>query len=789
MHALSPRAFCGHTTVRALLGLLCAAGLGVAHAQSPLPPDPKALKFTSVLNDKLSPQQQDSAPTFLRAGTLSAQSNLEFVLLGQAELRRADRVVFADRLEYILPTDTLRASGHVMLNQSGNLFQGDSLALKVDAFEGVFEAANYQFLQNEGHGEADRINFLDEKRAVAENASYTTCKRTPGPSWMPDWIMRAATMSLDSEDEVGHAQDAALIFKGTPLVSLSSVSFPLSGKRKSGILPPTFGVDSISGTTVTTPYYWDIAPNRDATVYPTLMSKRGLNMGGEFRYLESAYSGQLRAEYMPEDKLSGTDRWGYALMHQGLINTDLASVGDVRMNLNLNRVSDDAYWRDFPRAGTALTQRLLPNDVSFNWAHGDYAATFRTLSWQTLQDPASPIIPPYDRMPQLAMRYVRLEAEGVDLTVDGDFTQFQANRMLTGQPNAQRNFVVTQISRPWLNASGFIVPKLQLHAANYQFDTAMANGDNAASRVVPTFSLNTGLVFERDAQYFGSNVRQTLEPRLYYVNTPYVPQNYLPNYDTGLADFNFASIYTENTFIGNDRIADNKMLTAGLSTRLFNPDSGAELARFGVAQRYRFADQYVTLPGGTQATSGLNDILLGAGVTLDTKWMLDSTIQYNPSTQQSVRSTVAARYNPGSYRVLNMAYRFQRDASELLDLGWQWPINDLWGDKGQKLGPGRGEGEGRWYSVGRLNYSLQDAKLVDSLVGFEYDAGCWLGRVVVESLSTGLATRTDRLMFQLEFVGFSRLGIDPLSTLKSNIPRYQYLREPTGSTSRFSNYD
>jgi LPS-assembly protein len=361
--------------------------------------------------------------------------------------------------------------------------------------------------------------------------------------------------------------------------------------------------------------------------------------------------------------------------------------------------------------------------------------------------------------------------------------------MLTGQPNAQRNYVLTQISRPMLSASGFVIPKLQLHAANYQFDTAMANGDNAASRVVPTFSLDSGLVFERDANYFGNAFRQTLEPRLFYVNTPFVDQNYLPNYDTGLADFNFATVFTENTFVGNDRIADNKMLTAGVSTRLFNPDSGAELARFGVAQRYRFADQYVTLPGGAQAASGLSDILLGAGVTLDTRWMLDSTLQYNPATQQSVRSTVAARYNPGPYRVLNMAYRFQRDASELLDVGWQWPINDLWGDKGQNLGPGRGQGEGRWYSVGRLNYSLQDAKLVDSLFGFEYDAGCWLGRVVIESLSTGLATRTDRLMFQLEFVGFSRLGIDPLSTLKNNIPRYQYLREPISSTSRFSNYD
>jgi LPS-assembly protein len=296
-------------------------------------------------------------------------------------------------------------------------------------------------------------------------------------------------------------------------------------------------------------------------------------------------------------------------------------------------------------------------------------------------------------------------------------------------------------------------------------------------------------VFERDSSFLGRSFRQTLEPRLFYVKTPFVDQNYLPNYDTGLSDYNFASIYTENAFVGNDRISDSNLLTAGISTRFLDANTGAESARFGVAQRFLFADQNVTLPGGVPAQQGLNDVLIGAGFNWDSRWVFDSTVQYNPSTEKSIRSTVSARYNPGSYRVLNVAYRFQRDVSELADIGWQWPINDLWGDKGQDLGDGRGQGPGRWYSVGRLNYSLQDGKLVDSILGFEYDAGCWLGRIVLESLSTGLTTTHKQLMFQLEFVGFSRLGIDPLATLKSNIPRYQYLREQVSAPSRFSNYD
>jgi LPS-assembly protein len=436
-----------------------------------------------------------------------------------------------------------------------------------------------------------------------------------------------------------------------------------------------------------------------------------------------------------------------------------------------------------------LTQRLLANDASLNWSRGFYSASLRTLKWQTLQDPLAPITPPYDQLPHVGAGYHQPDASGFDVKLGADYTAFEANRQLTGQPNAQRSLLLGQISYPWMGAAGFVVPKLQLNSANYHFDRPLSAGEWQVTRTVPTFSLDSGLIFERDANYFDRSYRQTLEPRLFYVNTPFVDQNYLPNYDSGATDFNFASIYSENAFVGNDRIADNNLLTAGLTSRLLDSENGGEIAYLGIAQRFRFADQKVTLPAGTPEKEGLSDILLGGGMTIDPRWYLDSTVQYNPTTQKSIRSTVSARYSPGNYHVLNMAYRFQRDLSEQLDIGWQWPLNDLWGDKGQDLGPGRGEGAGRWYSVARLNYSLQDSKLVDSLIGFEYDAGCWLGRIVLERLQTGLATSTQRLMFQLEFVGFSRLGIDPLQTLKSNIPRYQYLREQISTPSRFSNYD
>jgi LPS-assembly protein len=212
--------------------------------------------------------------------------------------------------------------------------------------------------------------------------------------------------------------------------------------------------------------------------------------------------------------------------------------------------------------------------------------------------------------------------------------------------------------------------------------------------------------------------------------------------------------------------------------------------RLGLAQRLRFKDQKVTLPGGTPASDRLSDLLLGATINWDPKWMLDTTVQFNPKTQRSIRSTIGGRYNPGNYRVISAAYRLQRDFSEQIDVGWQWPINDLWGQADDsKLAAGQGLGEGRWYTVGRMNYSMRDGKLVDSVIGIEYDAGCWLGRIVLERLQRSGATANQRVLFQLEFVGFSRLGTNSLKTLKDNIPRYQYLREQITTPSRFSNYD
>ncbi len=745
-------------------------------------------------------------PTFIYGEKISGRPNLETVLEGDAELRRGDKILRADRIEYYQPDDTLNTQGNVRINAGGNQYWGPALNLRMDVFEGSFSQPSYRFLQG-GNGQADRIDFLGDKRLAARRANYTTCERDNEDSWKPAWQLTGERFTFDFDEEVGTATGPTVRFMDVPILHWpGTLSFPLSDKRKSGLLPPTIGLDTLSGFTYTQPYYVDIAPNRDATLQPTIMTQRGLQLGGEFRYLEPRYSGELRADYLPGDSLRNMDRWSYGLKHGARLNSGLPTVGDINVALNLNRVSDDAYWRDFSSStgsnsvqASNLTQRLLPNDVNLSWSRASWTTGLRMLKWQTLQDPAAPIEPPYDRLPQIMARQVRNNIKlggvsGLDWSLDADFTRFSALTSLPYQRDGNRIFSRAQLAWPWQNSAGFFRPKLQLHLTQYQFDTPLGAGTRtgalSASRALPTFSVDTGLMFERDAALLGRSFIQTLEPRAFYVRTPYRDQSYLPNYDSGENSFNFASIYTENAYVGNDRIADANLLTLGVTSRLLDEATGAESARVGIAQRVRFEDQRVRLlPTEAPLTDRLSDVLVGGSVNWTKAWALEATTQYNQKARESERSTLSLRYNPSDYRVISAAYRRQRLLSEQVDVAWQWPINDLWGDRGQTLAPGQGQGGGRYYSVGRLNYSRQDRRLVDTVLGIEYDGCCWIGRVVLQRSQTGVSQANTKIMFQLEFTGFSRIGNNPLATLRSSIPRYQYLRDQVNPQSRFTQYD
>ena len=814
-----------HRQIRALswlvMGLL-ASPMGV-QAQA-VTGAPLVLKPSSLLQESLSTETRKQLPTHVQSDALNERANQQTVLEGQVVLRRGELLLKADKIDYDQVNDLAQARGNVYINQSGNVYQGPALDLHLDAFEGFFTQPNYRLLKNNAYGQADRIDFVDPSHTVMHNASFTTCQRKPGPDWAPDWFFRGDKISIDSDRNTGLVEGASVRFKDVPILPVPEVELPLNDERKSGLLPPNIGVDNIGGLEYTQPYYWNLAPNRDMTFYPTYWSKRGLNLGTEFRYLESTapqppFQGVMRFDYMEKDQLrNDARRWGMNYSHTGVVNPYLAG-GGLGLNLNINRVSDDDYWKDFSMSNGTGIQRLLSSDAALSWTNGFVTTGIRAQKWQTLQDLANVnnrITPPFDRAPQLTARMQRFNVGGFDVSLDGDFTRFSSvrtedcanvynNHLGTYNncaPNADRAVTVAQLSRPFISSYGYLTPKMQVHGRSYQFEGGLPNtlfynthqGQTSASVTVPTFSLDAGMAFERSNRLFGRDWTQTLEPRVFYVYTPYRDQNFLPNYDSGGNAFNFASIFTENAFGGYDRISDSKLITAGATSRFIDPETGAEGARFGLAQRVRMREQQVTLPDDTTAKAGLSDVLAGASLNLARAWALDSTVQYNQKTNNFMRRVIGGRYTPGSYRVFNAAWRTENTdtatpVSQQLDVGWQWPLHDLWGGADSHDGQGRGLGEGRWYSVARMNYDMLTKKPVESVVGFEYDAGCWLSRTVIERLQIADGLARQRILFQLEFVGLSRVGTNALGSLRNNVPRYQPLRQPTMNPSRFGNYD
>jgi LPS-assembly protein len=294
------------------------------------------------------------------------------------------------------------------------------------------------------------------------------------------------------------------------------------------------------------------------------------------------------------------------------------------------------------------------------------------------------------------------------------------------------------------------------------------------NRVLPTASLDSGLVFERDASLFGSAVTQTFEPRLFYVYTPYRNQDQFPNFDSGAADFNYAQLFAENRFVGNDRISDANQLTAAVVSRFLEP-SGVERVRLAIGQRYYFSDQKVSLPG-TLTSQSRSDLLLSGAGRVSPTVSVEANMQYSQSLNQVVRDNYGVRWQPGPMRVLNLQYR--RDLTNILtpleqiDFSAQWPL------------------AARWYGVGRINYSLRnDAvgasaantkanKIAEALLGLEYKADCWIFRVVGQRTPTSTGTVSSGFFIQLELNGLSRIGSSPLDALRKNIPGYQLINQP-----------
>ncbi|MEO5697762.1 MAG: LPS assembly protein LptD, partial [Burkholderiaceae bacterium] len=609
----------------------------------------------------------------------------------------------------------------------------------------------------------------------------------------PAWLLETDRVSFDFATNTGVAEGGVLRFYGVPILAAPRLSFPLTDARKSGWLPPSIALDNTSGLQVAVPYYWNIAPSHDATFTPGVVSRRGVALGSEFRYLEPSFNGAVNLNLMPYDFLAESTRYALTGAHDSDFGNDL------RLKLRVLRVSDDDYWKDFSDHVLSPTPRLLASELLLSRPFGDWTGYARLQKWQVLQttDATTRIEAPFERSPQIGARYAGRLGGGFEIGFEGEFNRFTnpTNATVSARPAGTRVHALGSLSWPWVTPGWSLTPRVSFNAASYAVDQPFGASTPAAngSRIIPTVSLDSAWVFERDTRFFGTAVRQTLEPRLLYVNTPYRDQSGLPNFDASAKDFNFDSIFTENAFSGVDRVSDAHQITAGVTTRVLDAKTGEERLRLGVAQRYLLRDQLVT-PDGQPLRQRFSDLLLLGSTTLIPAWTLEASVQYSPENRNVSKSVVGARYSPGPFRTVSATYRLTRGLTDQVELGWQWPI---YGSvpastrNERPAGASSGSCNGTLYGVGRINYSTLEKRLIDSLIGLEYDAGCWIGRVVASRFSTGLSETTTRLSVQLELVGLSRLnlGSNPLQYLKDNIPGFQLLRDGRAAEQSTSAHD
>lgn len=757
--------------------LLACGGGALAQAPAATPPatpstaEPLTLRLERSLGAGRAPGTPPAeAPSFGRALKIEGNRDDRIVFDGLAELRSASSVLRADRITYTPLTDTVDAAGNVRLFRDGTLFTGPSLTWQVDAQAGRMPDAQFSYAPRQASGSAKLLEFLEPGRARLTDATYSACT----PEDMAWWV-RAEKLEIDNGEELAVARNGRLYFLDVPIFASPYFQFPLGDRRRSGILTPSFALNNRLGAEATVPLYWNIAPNRDATIAPRVMARRGVLLQSEFRYLEPTARGRLQYEILPNDRVGGERRSLVSTQHEWNNRSGLGA------GFNINEVSDDRYFSDFGTNIVTASQSILPQEGFLTYTQPYFNTALRVTKNQTLQDPRAPVATPYERIPQLTFNALNTNWRGFDLNLAAEAVSFDHPDLRGTQltedrarrlRNGERYIVNPSIAYPLIAPGWFVIPKLQWHATRYELERNPFTPADNRRRELPIASLDAGLVFERDGRWLGQPVTQTLEPRLYYSYIPFREQNTLPNFDSALADFNFAQLFSENVFVGGDRIGEANQLTAALVSRMLDPETGAERLRAAIGQRYYNRSQRVALPDGSGARiAQSSDLLLALSGRLSRSWITDIAVQHATSTNQIVRATAGLRYQPRAASVLSLSYRYKVNELEQYDFAAQWPLAR------------------RWYGVARANYSTRDRRWIEALGGVEYKADCWVGRFAIQRFATSTAEATTQFLFAIELNGLGNVGTPVVEQLRRNIPGYQVINPPPVERGRFEDYE
>lgn len=691
------------------------------------------------------------------------------VFTGTVDVRRGGQQLNANRATYNQSTGMVTAQGDVHLRDSEMSIFGDQAEWDLNEDRGTLIDAKYQMKQMNARGEATHVNRQGTQSTHLKNAIYTTC--------MEDddfWKLKANEVDLDHDEGVGRAYDVVLRMMDIPVFYTPYISFPISDERKSGFLIPSFGNSNDTGFDVSTPYYWNIAPEMDATLTPRYMSDRGLMLIGEYRYLTTQSEGIIDAGFLSNDNLRSNGDEINPNYNEARKHFSFQQEGRYarrwRTQVDYNYVSDRAYLEDFSGNLSLSSTTHLNRMLNVNYSGDIWRFGARVQGYQSLLEE---VRDPYQRLPQLTLNgLLPDQAYGLSYEFNSEFTAFDHNELVTGQ----RLNLEPGVSLPMGTAGFFVTPRVALKQSYYSLDNLSAQSqfdESSISRTLPVVSLDSGLVFERPMSIAGNKMIQTLEPRAFYLYIPYRNQDDIPLFDTNLRTFGMGSMFSHDRFTGPDRIGDANQVTVGLTSRFINEETGREKLRMTLGQIQYFSDRKVNLRPDVRETTSDSDYIAEAVASITQEWALAGQIQWDPDTTQSSMSSLQLRYRSDDGGVFNIAHRYRRDDGEnrfpleQIDVSGSVPIND------------------QWSVIGRYYRSLRDSTTLESLAGVEYHSCCWATRIVyrdyikdtdfINSVNRGIdgENRTKAIYFEIELKGLGRFGKKSESLLENSIMGYE----------------
>jgi LPS-assembly protein len=690
----------------------------------------------------LHPAGADDDTVRMSADTASTQDGI-YTLEGNAVVSRGLSQLRGETLIYNESESSVEAIDNVNYSSPDLVASGKRGKVFTETDSGTLDDIEYTLPGRHGRGTASVIHLDDRQHQRLEQTSYTTC-----PPGNRDWLLYADEVTLDHTDGTGVAEHARFSLRGVPVLYTPWITFPIDDRRKTGLLIPRFGHSQESGYEVSAPFYWNLAPNYDATITPRVMSRRGLMLGGEFRYLTNYGSAELGGEYLPSDnEYDDRDRSLVSLQHRG------HPIQRMDTRINAAHVSDKDYFTDLGDDLVSSSKTHLRREAEIAYHGHGWTTDARVLDFQTVDPTISSKDRPYKQLPRLRFNAApRQKLLGMRFSLDSELSEFDRDNSVTGT----RVDLQPRITLPMHSAAWFVEPSASLRSTLYRLDDTDPGDEEHPNRTTPVFSVDSGAFFDRQFRFGQADYVQTLEPRLFYLLVPNRGQDDLPVFDTGDYDFNFWQLFTENRFTGPDRMGDANQLAMALTSRILDPATGVQRVSASLGNLFYFRDRKVALPGEVVQTDDSSDILGEVKVALGTHWNAGSEIHWDPGETHTSRYDALLQYRVHDRKLINLSYRYRRDILQQTDVSFLWPLTDT------------------WHVIGRWNYSLDDDQTLEGLAGVGYESCCWNVQLVGRSyVNDEDGDRNTAIFLQVELKGLTSLGNQVDSLLERGILGYQ----------------